>query len=172
MSSQPREWCGGGEEEIQEMWKGLNEQGYRFVDGSEEDRNCCRRIKNTQLWLTKRRNIGGEWGEMSLKNKTSPSVFFWLLYFCDPVFQTNIRKLWDQQIYNQDYLKISRLYYYSRSTLFHNSYVHPFTIFVHLILIEILVCARKSAWHLQLNHVCYCSVNQPEQIIALLGDWR
>ena len=69
-------------------------------------------------------------------------------------------KLWGQHMYTWNYFRISRVCSYCIFTILHHSYVYPFMIYVHLTLIEILVCAKNSAWHHQLNHDNYCPVNQ------------
>lgn len=130
-------------------------------------------MKNSQLSFAGRRNIGeeiceGKWRVWRTKHPTvfSSDSYILVSLFSKPVlgrmFWHVQVKWWGQHIYSQNYLGISKACYYSVSTVLQSPYAHSFTILIHLTFIEILICVKNNAWHLQLNHGPSHSVNQPE----------
>lgn len=140
----------------------------------EEDKNWCRKIKNSQLSFAERRNIGekkiceGKWRVWRTKHSIvfSSSSYILVSLFSKPVLRQMFShvqvKWWGQHIYSQNYLGISRVCYYSTSTVLQSPDAHPFSILTHLTFIEILICVKNSAWHLQLKYGSKHSANQPE----------
>lgn len=154
---------------MKEMWKSLHRQAYKLEDGEWR--------REELLWKDQELSIVIHWEKNQEEKKfmrrneefeeqNTPLPFILTLIFwwaCFPnqhwdIFWHAQAKWWGQHVYNQDYFGIFSVYCYFLSTVVYNSCICPFTVFVHLTLIEILICAKNSAWHLQLNHNPYWPV--------------